>query len=259
MAADCWGCLESAPLDGWELRAGAGFTHRANSAWPLGALRRPLTDALAEVHAWYAERGLRPLVQAQVGSRFDDDLAELGCSQSEGGALRQTANVRSALRALSKMPYPNVPLSTTDRPQDRWLRLYRSGTVPPQAKEILGSGPRYFYATIYDERSGEPLSIGRAVLAGKSGSWVGLAAIETAPESRRHGLASLVVQALLQWAAEHGAKRAMLEVGSGNEAATRLYGKIGFVTAHEYHYRAVPDPSSGEANGALDVAATSDA
>jgi len=240
IAADCWGFLESEPLDGWELRAGAGFTNRANSAWPLGPLRRPLPEALDEVRAWYAERGLSPQVQATVGSEVDTELVGYGCGEGHDGALRQTAAVTPALGVLAEQEHPNVPVSTTERPQDRWLRLYRGGALPPQAKEILGSGDRYHYATIYDEYSGEPLSIGRAVLAGESGSWVGLAGIETAPAARRRGLGRLILGTLLEWAAEQGAEHAMLEVRPENESALALYDRLGFVTAHEYHYRTVP-------------------
>jgi N-acetylglutamate synthase len=241
IAAGCWGYLESEPLDGWELRAGAGFTNRANSAWPLGPLRRPLPQALDEVRAWYAERGLTPQVQAAVGSEFDAELTAHGCGAGHTAALRQTAEVLPALEILTALEHPNVPVSTTERPQDRWLRLYRDGTLPPQAKEILGSGDHYLYATIYDESSGEPLSIGRAVLAGESRSWVGLAAIETADAARRRGLGRLILGTLLGWAADQGAEHAMLEVRPENDAALALYGRLGFATAHRYHYRPVAD------------------
>ena len=239
VAADFWGYLESEPLDGWELRAGAGFTNRANSVWPLGPLRRPLPQALDQVRAWYAERGLAPQVLAEIGSEFDLALAEHGCGDGHDDAYRQTASIAPALEALNDYQHPNVPLSTADRPQDRWLRLYRQGTVPPQAKVILGSGERYRYATIYDETTGEPLAIGRAALDRESGAWVGLAGIETAPEARRRGLARLILRTLLAWAAEQGAEHAMLEVRRENEAALALYRQLGFVIAHEYHYRTI--------------------
>jgi N-acetylglutamate synthase len=240
VAAECWGFLESEFLDGWELRAGAGFTNRANSAWPLGPLRRPLPQALAEVRAWYAERGLSPQVQATVDSAFDVELTACGCGAGSDRALRQTAPVAPALEILAAHEHPNVPVSTTERPQDRWLRLYREGALPPQAKEILGSGDRHRYATIYDESSGEPLAIGRATLAGESDSWVGLAAIETAPAARRRGLGRLIIGTLLEWAADRGAEQALLEVRSENEPALALYRRLGFTTAHEYHYRTIP-------------------
>ena len=48
----------------WLLRAGAGFTGRANSALVVGDPPGPLDAAVADVGRWYAARGLRP--QAQV-------------------------------------------------------------------------------------------------------------------------------------------------------------------------------------------------
>ena len=245
IAANCWGFVEAETLDGWELRAGDGFTHRANSVWPLGPLNRPLTQALAEILAWYSARGLPAQVQAAVGTELDAQLTALGCTAGHDGAERQTAAVGPAIEALTAHAHPNVPVSTAVRPQDRWLRLYRAGALPPSAKEILGSGERYCYATIYDEASGEPLSIGRAVLCGGSAHrWVGLAGIETAETARRRGLARLILRTLLQWAVQQGAERAMLEVRAENDAALSLYRELGFRTAHAYHYRTIPEPSA---------------
>jgi GNAT superfamily N-acetyltransferase len=244
VAADCWGFLENERLGGWELRAGAGFTHRANSAWPLAPLGRELSEALESIGAWYAGRELPALVQTVVGSELDGLLTAHGCAAGLAGALRQIADVAEARARLAGRAYPNVPLSTAQRPQDRWLRLYRAGGIPPQAKEILGAGEQYCYATVYDEASGEPLAIGRAVLAGPSGSWVGLAGIETAPAARRRGLARLIIKTLLDWAAAHGAARAMLEVTAENEAALALYSSLGFATGHHYHYRTIPRPGA---------------
>lgn len=240
VAADCWGYLETERIDGWELRAGAGFAHRANSVWPLGPLTRELPAALASISEWYAARELPALVQAAVGSELDALLTAHGCQDGTSGALRQVADVAEARAYLAPLDYPNAPISTADRPQDRWLRLYRAGALPPQAKEILGAGERYCYATVYDETSGEPLAIGRAVLAGPSNSWVGLAGIETAPAARRRGLARLIIKTLLDWAAGQGARHTMLEVAEGNEPALALYAGMGFETEHRYHYRPVP-------------------
>lgn len=246
VAADCWGFLEAERLDGWELRAGAGFTHRANSAWPIGPLSRTLPDALSSVSAWYAGRDLPALVQAVVGGALDRELTAYGCAPGRAAALRLTGDVAVARAQLSGLSLPNAALSTADRPQDRWLRLYRAGGIPPQAKQILGASERHFYATVYDEASGEPLAIGRAVLAGPSASWVGLAGIETAAAARRRGLARLIIKALLDRAGEHGATRATLEVTEQNGPALALYTGMGFSRHHRYHYREIPRPGSAD-------------
>ncbi|MEO6880145.1 MAG: GNAT family N-acetyltransferase, partial [Mycobacteriaceae bacterium] len=56
-AALAWPGTEHTWLDGWLLRAGHGFTGRANSCVPLGDAPE---DGVARVRDWYAARGLPP-------------------------------------------------------------------------------------------------------------------------------------------------------------------------------------------------------
>ena len=58
-----WRPLETANLGGWRLRAGAGFTGRANSVLPLGDPGLPLDEAIAHVLSWYGQRGITPRFQ----------------------------------------------------------------------------------------------------------------------------------------------------------------------------------------------------
>ena len=60
----------------------------------------------------------------------------------------------------------------------------------------------------------------------------------TAADSRRCGLASAIVDALLARACEHGTARAFLQVSDDNAAALAVYRKFGFATAYAYHYGA---------------------
>lgn len=244
-AAAGWGYAESAQVDGWHLRAADGFTHRANSTWPLGPLERPLPDAVSAVQAWYAERGLPALIQVVVGSELDLALVELGYDRADAHSLRQTANVPDVLDTLLSVAPIGVKETFADEPSDEWLSLYRSGTVPPIARQVLGSGDSVRFATIYDSDTGAPVAIGRAALipAGEheqdGARWVGLSAIETAPSARRRGLAKLVIDALLEWSDEQGATDAFLEVTPANEPAVALYAALGFTTHHQYHCRVI--------------------
>ena len=54
-----WRGTETEPLGDWLLRAGAGFTGRANSALTTGP-RVPLPEAAARIRRWYTTRGLTP-------------------------------------------------------------------------------------------------------------------------------------------------------------------------------------------------------
>jgi len=58
-----------------------------------------------------------------------------------------------------------------------------------------------------------------------------ITAVAVAPEWRRQGLGSTVLQALLQQARQLGARHATLEVAAANSAALALYARQGFATA----------------------------
>ena len=78
------------------------------------------------------------------------------------------------------------------------------------------------------------LAIGRATV---DGPWVGLTAIEVAPQARRRGYARAVMAALLSWAADRAATRVYLEVLASNAPAVALYESLGFAEHHRYLYR----------------------
>ena len=248
IAAAGWGFAESTDVDGWHLRASEGFTHRANSAWPIGPLERPLPEAVDAVRAWYTEQGLQALIQVVVGSELDSALSDLGHGEAIARAQRMTARVEDVLDTLLSVAPIGVKESFTDSPTDDWLSLYRGGDLPPVTKQILGSGDTMRYATIYDAESGAVVAIGRAVLLSSTDDdssdesaarWVAVNAVETAPAARRRGLAKLVMDALLEWADEQGATDTLLEVTPENEAAVALYDALGFTTHHDYHYRVI--------------------
>ena len=66
LAARSWRGLEEAAYGEWLLRAGGGFTGRANSVLVLGDPPDALPDAVAHVTRWYAERGLTARAQVPM-------------------------------------------------------------------------------------------------------------------------------------------------------------------------------------------------
>src|SRR3712207_1843347 len=60
LATRGWRGGDEAPLGDWLLRAGGGFTGRANSALVVGDPGMPLPDAVDAVPRWYTDRDLRP-------------------------------------------------------------------------------------------------------------------------------------------------------------------------------------------------------
>ena len=73
---------------------------------------------------------------------------------------------------------------------------------------------------------------------------MGLQAVEVAPAHRRRGLATRIVETLLDWGASYGALSAYLQTVADNAAAARLYEAYGFVTHHTYRYLRPPGLSS---------------
>lgn len=240
VAADGWLPLEAAGLGGWRLRASEGWTGRANSVLPLGEPDRPFPPALEAVQAWYAERGLPAQFQLPLRARaaLDGELADRGWVAG-GGAQVQTARIATVLAALPDRvvgPAALPPVELAVDLDEDFLSLYRQreGQLPPAARRVL-TGGKPIFAAVRD--AGAVLAVGRAVT---ERGWVGLSAVEVAPEARRRGLAGHVTRALLTCGAERGGRSAYLQVAAGNEAAFALYARCGFAGHHVYHYRTEP-------------------
>jgi len=119
-----------------------------------------------------------------------------------------------------------------------WLGRYRDGSVPPTAASVLADVPQVAFATITGGDPGAPaVAIGRAAV---EGPWVGIAAIEVDPASRRRGYSRAVMAALVDWAAPRGAVRGYLEVMADNQPALALYASLGFTEHYRYTYRTPP-------------------
>ncbi|MFI6399999.1 GNAT family N-acetyltransferase [Rhodococcus coprophilus] len=241
-AAAGWPGLEQQWIDGWFLRAGGGFTGRANSAAPLGEPGTVADPADPHVRArmrdWFASRGL-PL-RLLVPER----LARI----PEGWPTGDRVVVMGA--NLDNVPLPEgpAPVAVAAEPDDDWLSLYRGGTVPPVARAVVGAVAA---GTLGFGRIGmpgqPPLAIGRAAVthAPDGRRWVGLSAVEVTPEHRRNGLGTLLCGALLGWARGAGATHAYLQVHEDNAAARAMYRELGFVDHHRYTYATEPTGSPG--------------
>lgn len=236
IAAAGWPPVEAEALGGWQLRAAAGFTRRANSVQTLGDPGLPLDAALDAAARWYAARGLPAHVEVTVPGSPD----ELSAVLARRGAVAAETLVRTApLAALAPAggaAVPDVRLSrevTAD-----WLSRYRrsggSAAVQAAALAVLHGGRSVWFATLrLPEVPDGPAAIGRMAV---DGAWAGFSAIEVHPDARRRGLARGLMAVLASRAAEEGATGAYLQVEADNAPARALYDRLGFTTAYRYHY-----------------------
>jgi N-acetylglutamate synthase len=237
VAALGWPAPDTERLGGWLLRAGGGFTGRANSVLPAGDPGLPLDAALRHVEAWYAARRLPALVQVPLPACADLDaaLAERGYGQAVSAAHVLVAEVAGVLAAAGGGGDPGPRVRVDPEPSGDWLALYhyrRARTLPAVARGIMTAPEHVAFATAED--GGEPVAIGRAVV---TGDWAGLTALEVREDRRRRGYARAVLAALAEWALGLGARRVYLQVAVDNAPALALYARLAFTCHHTYHYR----------------------
>jgi N-acetylglutamate synthase len=223
-AALAWPGLEQRWFDGWLLRAAGGHTHRGNSAVPLGI--GVDASALPAIVDWYAERGLTPWLS------IPDRLVRVD-------ARPHLENVVMARDLASIEPRPDSAVALSTRPHDEWLRLYQR----PVPVDVLT-------AVVDGELAFASIPKGGACRAALTQSpdgtpWLGLSALHVLEGARRHGLARALCTALLDWGADHGARRAYVQALTDNTAATRLFESLGFTVHHHSRYMRAADCQKG--------------
>lgn len=138
---------------------------------------------------------------------------------------RIAADEGEALRAIRLRALADAPLafgSTHAReaayPPERWREWAEASSA--------GGGQAFFFAT--DAISRAPVGLASGVIWDTDPQTAHLYAVWVAPETRGSGAGAALVDAVVAWAGEHGARRILTEVTIGNDAAARLYGRAGF-------------------------------
>jgi GNAT superfamily N-acetyltransferase len=252
-AASHWRAAEEDRLGDWLLRAGGGFTGRANSALAIGDPGMPPDDALLSVTAWYRARGLSPMIAVPMAlpapgaapHSLQDLLTKRLWTTRQAPAYVMTADCpgrpgqlpASGTQSQGGLP-PGTVLRLDAVPDDAWLSMYhyRGQPLPPVARQLLVSAPWQSFASIRDT-GGEPLAIAR--LSVGSG-WAGISAVEVAESQRRRGLGTRITRAVCAAAADRGITRVFLQVETANTVAQALYERCGFGYSHWYQYWIAP-------------------
>ena len=237
IAFESWRGLEHEPFGDWLLRAGGGFTGRANSALVVGEPPTGLSDAVAAVTRWYADRGLRPRAQVPLPGFEAADAA----FAAAGWARDEDVLVLTA--PLAGWPEPSVDVVVAGEPDEDWLTgyRYRGSALPPVARDVLLAADEPAFVTVrLDPAPAPPAAVARGVVVG---GWLVVTAVTVDERYRRRGLATAVMAALGAWAAERGGHSCTLQVVATNAPALALYDRLAFTEHHRYHYRLAPLPS----------------
>ncbi|MFL6065654.1 MAG: GNAT family N-acetyltransferase [Friedmanniella sp.] len=219
------------PLGEWTLRAGGGFTGRANSCHAVGDPGMPAADAAQRIQDFAAAHGIEPRAQVVRGSEPEVALRALGWV--DGYVPTDVLAVRLA-DFLGSTPSP-PQVRVTEELEVPWWNAYGESRPndadPALLRLILAGNPPRAFASAGDREA--PFAIGRGHL---SGDWLGYASLWTRPQHRREGWASAIMTALGHWAARRGARYAYLQVASANQDAIAAYARLGFRRHHSYLY-----------------------
>ncbi|WP_104524246.1 GNAT family N-acetyltransferase [Blastococcus atacamensis] len=236
LAARTWRGSEEEAHGDWLLRAGGGFTGRANSVLVVGAPPSDPSSAVAEVTRWYRARGLRPCAAVPMpgGEQADAAFAAAGWTRDEDNLV-----LASSLVGWAERP-PSTPVTLAAEPDDAWLDgyRYRGAALPPAAAAVLRTGNRPVFASVrLDDRPAPLAAVARGVL---EDGWLVISAVTVAERYRRRGLAIAVMAALGADARARGGRACLLQVAASNAPALALYERLGFTEHHRYHYRTAP-------------------
>jgi len=246
-----WPAMETERLGDWLLRASRGFTQRANSVVTAGSPGMPVDAALDAVESWYAARGLPANLTLAGPLGFDPASDEVGAQALHRGYRARVATV--TLTASTRLLANHPPHPPSDGPPevggspsvvvgseltDAWLAAYRSYRPVDEeaARAILTGSPEQVFGTA-TAAGGHVVGVGRLALAS---AWGGIAAMWVDPAVRRRGLASRLLAALVDAAADRGVASLHLQTDSDNAAALSLYERRGFERHHEYVNLSLP-------------------
>jgi ribosomal protein S18 acetylase RimI-like enzyme len=227
-------------IDGWLIRLSPGKAQRARCVNALAPGTQSLDAKLAQVQALFAQAHLPLLIRITPFSQpadLDARLAERGWRVHDDTRVMVLPDLRS-LPAAGAGAAPALEFAGAQAMADAAGALRGS---PPEQRaahaQRLREARAPYTGAVWRDRDGAVAACGQMAT---SGDLVGLYDVVTATTHRRQGLAARLCRALLDAAAQQGARTAYLQVGADNAAARRLYARLGFVDAYSYAYRVPP-------------------
>ena len=226
---------DSEPLGEWTLRAGGGFTGRANSCHAVGDPGMPATAAANRIITYATRHGIAPMAMVVSDSTEEQALRRLGWVDTY---VPVSVLVARLADLLGDRPAPD-DVRVTEILEDSWLAAYARSRPQPSdpsvVRRILDAGPPRAFASVWSAES--IVAVGRGHV---DDTWLGVAAVWVDPQHRRNRRATAIMMALGHWAARRGARYAYVQVDAKNDAALRMYQRLGFRPHHGYRYLEPP-------------------
>ena len=224
-------------LDGWLVRFSAGKAKRARCINAVAVGRLTVAVKLALCAPLFAEAGLPMFLRITPFSQpagLDAHLAGLGMPRIDDTRVMVCPSLRSI---LSTPPFADHRIERVGHESLSHIVGHLRGSPLAQRQAhsqrlALSSVP--FQGFVVKNKAGLAVACGQIAIEAEL---AGVYDVYTAPDSRGKGLARTLCEHMLSLARAQGAKVGYLQVDSDNDAARRIYQRLGFSDAYAYHYR----------------------
>jgi len=228
-------------LDGWLVRYSPGKAKRARCINALAVGRLPLQDKLRQAQVIYDEAGLPAVVRITPFTQpegLDAWLDERGWTVLDDTRVMVCSCLPTSEPAV-------LPAGTCWEPLDSAAYAQAVGNLrgsPAEqrlahAQRLAASPVPYRGYAIRRADDGTVLACGQFA---RETTLAGLYDVHTHPQVRGQGLATRLCERLLALVASEGAVAGYLQVDAANDAARRIYQRLGFADGYAYHYRLAP-------------------
>ena len=224
-------------LDGWLVRFSAGKAKRARCINAVAVGRLPVADKLALCSALFAQASLPMYVRITPFSQpagLDAQLAGLGMPRIDDTRVMLCPSLHRIA-----MPGASADHRTERVGHESFSHIVGHLRGSPLAQrqahsQRLALSPVPFQGFVVKNEAGLAVACGQIAIEAEL---AGVYDVYTAPDSRGKGLARSLCEHMLSLASSQGAKVGYLQVEGDNDAARRVYQRLGFNDAYAYHYR----------------------
>lgn len=229
---NAWPALNTIVYDGWLLRFADGLTRRANAIYPLFNSTIELEEKLKFCENIYFSKG-QPVI-----FKLTEDKIDINEFLINNGYQKDAETYVQTISTDNFSSFKNDAIRISDTYDINWInRFLQFNNYNEQDRNgyerILN---QIFLKTGYVDLviNGECIGCGLGVI---EESYVGIFDIVVSPMFRNRGYGQIIVESLIKWGNDNGAKTAYLQVMKNNPQALRLYEKIGFKKMYKYWYQ----------------------